>query len=263
MPTALYVGNADSIRRQKKITRESTWILFSRGAAHAGDCMAADDPDLFGWGAILEHLGEDRIFGFRLIPVGEVLKIRRRLAGKGYRLVLRDAFIGGRDALGACAGEIAKRPLPAGTRLLTNEEVRQPALLKALQQHIAQASLAPRCGEMLAGLALPGVTLVLVDAQGQIIASAHARKPHNKYSDYADHALIEQIAVAPALRKCGLGQMMAARVAMAALEALEAKAIYADIDAEDMAARKIVERCGLTIDGGLQCGEALPGRFAV
>ncbi len=258
MPAALYVGDADSIRRQKKITRESTWIRFSRGAAHAGDCMAADDPDLFGWGALLEHLDEDRKFGFCLIPVGEVLKIRRRLAGRGFKFLARDAFIGTRDDVIEAIRPLTARPLPDGTRLVTPSD---PETIAALQRHITASGLPPRCGEMLVGLTVPGVTLGLIDAAGQVIASAHARLPHNKYSDHAEHAIIEQIAVAPKHRQQGIGQIMTARIAQEALSQLAADSIYADINADDLPARVLLERAGLTIDGGLICGEAIPGRL--
>jgi len=259
----LYRGSEDEVRVQRKVARETSWIQYSQGAAHAGHRMATDNPDQFGWGPLLEHLHEDQSFGFRLVAVGEVLKIRRRLAGEGFRVDIRDSFIGDRDQITAASTDLANTPLPSGLRYAGREALADESLIGAAMDCIAGCGIRPFPGAMLSGESVDSVTTLVLNEAGGVVATAFAQKAHNQYSEHKDHVFLGQLCVAEGYRRAGIGRTIAARTCMAALSELKAGAVYADIDESDMGARLMVELCGMVIDGGLQNGEAVPGRIRV
>ncbi len=259
----LFRGPEEARRLQQKVSRETSWIMYSRGAVHTGRWMAADDPEGFGWGDILEHLEEDRIFGFRLVPVGEVLRMRRRLAGKGFKLQMRDSFIGLRDTVFDSAIPLAARALPEGLAHVPAEAMQDVATISAVQDCIEAAGECPLPGEMLSGQSVDALTLAIADASGRIVATAFLHRAHNRYSEHRDRVFLGQVCVHPAWRFQGLGKHIAALAALRAFDDLKADSVYADIDPADERARRVVEHAGLIIDGGLQNGEAVPAKVLV
>lgn len=255
----LYHGSTDEVLVQQKAAREAEWTNWSKGAAHSGYRMAADAPDVFGWRLLLEHLHEDQSFGFRLIAVGEVLRIRRRLAGEGFKVNMRESFIGTAEEITEASSLHALRGLPKGLRALEGDDLTSEQTITAMQHCIATCGLAPLPGAMLAGQSVPSLQMGIVNEDNQVVATGFAHRPHNQYSPHTNIAYLDQICVAGPYRKQGLGRQIAAQLALKALEWPGIDKVYADVEETDLPARTLVERTGLTIDGALQNGEAVPG----
>ena len=78
-------------------------------------------------------------------------------------------------------------------------------LVRRVQKFLL-APVSPLAGSLLVGEMNAARTFVLIDEAEEVVASAHAYRPHNKLSRFQDYAWVGLVAVAPALRGQSIGQ---------------------------------------------------------
>ncbi|WP_051177141.1 GNAT family N-acetyltransferase [Rhizobium mesoamericanum] len=123
---------------------------------------------------------------------------------------------------------------------------------------MAEHGIAPFSGALLAGKIVPAVTLALVDAYGDIVATAHANIPLNGHSKHRGTTWVGLIAVAAQQRGNGLGRLINALAVGAAFETLCAHEVVVFVHADNTVSRRMIEACGLRLDPAILCGLATP-----
>ena len=142
----IYCGSDAQIQLQQKVARECEWSKWSEGAAVAAGYMATDNPEKFGWQCLLDHLEEDRIFGFRLVNMGDVMRLRQRLAGRGFRVDMEQVFVGMADDVTPHCLEALKPGLPDGLKLVDQDALISEFGIRQVQSCMVRNGLEPAPG---------------------------------------------------------------------------------------------------------------------
>ena len=251
-----YFGTEIQQRLQRETDELHSMIDTTPGLFHAGRMFGCDDPDRVGWDFIYEHLESDGVFGFRMIPVEKAADIGERLASRGYRWDTWDVFTADRtQALAACL-PIIESGLPDGLVEVSLPTDPEDAVLRQIQQCMADCGVAAFSGSMLLGRFAPACTVAIAPSTGGIAATAHSYMPYNSHSRFHRAAWGGLVAVSPMQRGHGLGTYVNARVVAAAFLDLGAERIDELVRPENTASRRLVEACGLRLDPILKCGAA-------
>lgn len=257
-------GGSDHARQLlERVEAARDWTATTPGACNAVRFLASDDPDRLGWDTILDILGRDGTFGFRMLPASGVDAARQRLGAAGYRLDLWQVFLGGRPGVLAATDPILAEPVPDGLREISLHAEPDPDLLTAVQAFLRAQGMAPFGATMLSGALEPVVTVALLDGDGTPVATAHGYRPHGPESPHHRLAWVGLVATAPAWRGRGLGRYINARAARLCLTDLGADGIYELVSADNAASAAMVRACGLALDpthvSGIATAQA--GRF--
>lgn len=239
-----YFGTARQIELQARAEAALPWIEETPGACNAVRIRATDDPVALGWDAIERILAEDGIIGFRLVPVTVLEGIAERLAGMGYRLDYWNVFVAARDTALARTAPLLSSGLPAGFSRMALSQ----AGATRVQEFMARNGIAPFPQKALAGENGPASTVVIVnDTSGEIAATAHCCMPHNRHSPHQRMAWGGLAAVEPSVRGSGLGKLANAMMVREAFDCLGAEGIYELVAEANVASRRMVEACGLSL----------------
>ena len=127
-----------------------------------------------------------------------------------------------------------------------------------IQALMGAAGVVPFSGSLLAGALGRATTVVVGEANGTIVASAHGHLPHNSYSAYHRYAWGGLVAVTASQRGKGLGSYVNARMVISAFRDLDATHVYELVSATNLPSRRMVESCGPRPAPALVCGIATP-----
>ena len=254
-----YVGTEQQIILQKSADDAFDWMSTTAGACNPGRSLGTDDPDRLGWDKILEILDRDKIFAFRLMRSDQVAQIAGTLSKYGYRLDLWDVFIVDRSKSERKTSTILANGLPDGfSERSPLEGDEHPDTMK-VQSFMVANGVVPFSGSMLAGVFGPVTTIVILDGQGEIAATAHGYLPHNKFSQHHESAWGGLVAVSPAHRGKGLGKYVNAKMVSNCFSVLGAKTVHELVTESNIPSRRMVEASGLQLNPLLKCGGATAG----
>ncbi|TLX16317.1 GNAT family N-acetyltransferase [Rhizobium sp. MHM7A] len=252
-----YYGTEKQQRLQRQCDEAQSMIAVTPGLVQAGRFFSVDDIDRIDWAFVEDRLANDGVFGFRMVPSNRVEEIREKL-GSSYRLDLWSVFSANRDTAIAACTSVLQSGLPDGLKRIDLTNNSEGEAIRLIQTCMAENSIAPFSGAMLIGNVLPAATLAFADADGHIVATAHANMGFNSHSRHRSTAWVGLITVAPQARGRGLGRSINAMAIMAAVEDLGADAVVEFVHADNTVSRRMIEACGLRLDPRLVCGLAVP-----
>ncbi|WP_269582222.1 GNAT family N-acetyltransferase [Roseibium sp. Sym1] len=251
-----YVGSPKQIALQKRAEDMYGWTMSTPGACNNARMLGSDDPDRLGFPTIRQYLQEDGIFGFRLLPKSDLGRLKEEMARSDARVDTWDVFCGDAEAVANTTAGILSSGLPSGFHEMPPLDGVEGARTRLFQEFIASAGIAPFSAGFLNGRFGKVVNVGLVDTDGALAACAHAYLPHNAHSPYHAWAWGGLVAVAPDHRGKGLGSIVNALMARAALDTLSATHVYELVSASNTASRKMVENSGLRLSSDLFSGLA-------
>lgn len=253
-----YYGTEHQVRMQRKVDAHADWTRETPGACLIGRILGTDDPDLLGWDVVLAHFAEDGVFGLRLFPAERLAALRARFAEHGGRVDEWDVFRADSATIRAALAEL-ETGLPKGYRLIGPAECMTATVIPRLQQTMSANKVVPFSGAVLAGLHGPAAAVAVEAADGAIAATAFAHLPHNRHSPHANSAWGGLVAVDPAHRGKRLGVIVNAAMVRAAIDDLGAASVYELVSRTNEPSRRMVQRCGLTLDPAVYGGMAVRG----
>lgn len=251
-----YVGTDIQIRRARLSDDHNEWTRTTRGACNNGRMLACDDVEAIGWDTILKIMARDGAFGFRLMPAGKADHVTAELQRHGYRFDRWDTFTADRAAAQERSGAIVAGGLPDDLSRLDLGNDPEAAIVRRVQEFMLANGVVPFSGSMLTGRLGPATTVAIADAGGEIVACAHTYLPHNAMSPHHRKAWGGLVAVAPSQRGRKLGAYVNAAIVTAAFDNLGAESIYEMVSATNVASRRMVETCGLSVDASVVSGAA-------
>ncbi|WP_138465429.1 GNAT family N-acetyltransferase [Poseidonocella sp. HB161398] len=257
-----FYGSDRQIALQRAAEADAAWISVTPGACQACRFVGCDDPGRLGWDAIRRILDRDGMIGFRLLSPAAMAEVAQRLAPDGWRVDTWNVFGASAAAARAAIAPILALPLPAGAAAALHEAGPEAPQTRALQAFMADQGLAPFSGTRLCGDGCDTRTVVIRNADGAILASAHCYLPHGPLSPHHRDAWVGLVAVDPAHRGTGLGLRANAEAIRAALDDLGAEAVHELVSAANIPSQRMMARCGLALDPGRICGIALPAADA-
>lgn len=241
------------------------WALTTPGACNAVRFRASDDPARLGWRQVFEILEEDGLMGIRILSRDQLPELETRLAERGYRMEFWNVFTGTAPALIAAGDAVLSGPPSEGPQRqdlspVPEDRRRDPAFLAALRAMMSENGIVPFSSGMLAGtIGGASALAALQDDAGRIAACAYAYFPHNRHSPHHRCAWGGLVAVDPAFRGLGLGSRVNAMMTRKAVTEMGAETLYELVSEGNTPSRRMVERCGLTLDPGLVSGIATGG----
>jgi GNAT superfamily N-acetyltransferase len=232
------------------------WTMSTPGACNTARMLGSDDPDRLGFATIRKTLQEDGIFGFRLLPKSDLARLEQEMSRCEARVDTWDVFCGDAEAVTQATGNVLSNGLPTGFHEMPPLDGIEGSRTRLFQQFIASAGIAPFSAGFLNGRFGRVVNAGLVDNDGRLAACAHAYLPHNSHSPYHAWAWGGLVAVATDHRGKGLGSIVNALMARAAVDTLSATHLYELVSATNTASRKMVENSGLRLSESLFSGLA-------
>lgn len=257
-----YFGTEMQQRLQAQAEASADFIRATPGACQVGRMMGCDDLDSLGWERIYEFLNPDHACGFRLIPSEKVDELRSRLAERDCRFDAWHVFLADRTTALAASERILARPLSDGLIELEKPSDPEGETTRRMQALMAAGGVVTLSGSFLTGACGPATTVALGDEDGNVVATAHSYLPHNAHSPYHRYAWGGLVAVAESARGKGLGKYINARMIVGVFRDLDATHIYELVAATNLASRRMVEACGLSLEPAFVCGIATPSGSA-
>jgi len=250
-----YHGTEQQIRLQKKSDSCLDWIRDTKGACNTARFLGTDDPDLLGWDVVLKHLKTDGIFGFRMIPTDRTVEIAEHMRKAGYTMAYWDVFTCSATQIMEQTNELPT-DLPDGVEPVPGARLTEAATLSAIQHCMIRSGIAPFSGFMLSGQAGPSVLVALQTLHGEVVATAYGYLPHNRFSPHSSTAWGGLVAVDKAYRGRRLGVLVNCLMVRKCVDVLGAHTVYELVAQDNLASRRMVERCGLEFNAFYKSGTA-------
>lgn len=246
-------GTEDQRRLQAVSDTWAETAADTPGAAIVGRMRGTDDPEALGWNVIADALAEDGAFGFRMIPVEQLDRIRDRLDTFGARLDTWLVYRGDRNTI----ADPSALSWPDGISEVPVSDPLEEAT-RAFQAAMETSGVVPFSGQMLTGQFGP-VTNAALARGGEIVATAHAYKPHVGDSPWHGLAWAGLISVAKSERGHGLGRFVNALIASKAIALPGVSEVYQLVTKTNVVSQRMVEASGLSLDPEHVCGFAVRG----
>lgn len=250
-----YYGTEQQIRLQKKSDAFLGWTQDTKGACNMARFLGTDDPEELGWDVILKHLRADGIFGFRMIPSDQTEGVTDRMQKAGYAMAYWDVFTGAASQILERADSLGA-DFPDGIEPIPELQLADASTLTAVQDCMIRSGIAPFSGFMLSGKACPSVLVALQTAQGRIVATAFGYFPHNRFSPHHKTAWGGLVAVDEEVRGRRLGVLVNSLMVRKCVEEIDAHTVYELVSQDNLASRRMVERCGLEFNAFYKSGTA-------
>ena len=255
-----YCGTEQQQRLQRRAEETLERASTVAGYCNGGRVVTIDDINAVGWHAILAELKRDGALGFRMVDASRGSELTQHIEQAGFRIDLYDTFTSGSDPALRVSREVAAHGIPRGVRHVELPPRGDDPLVARVQNFLLAAGVTPFAGSMLVGDMNPARTFVLLDAAGEVAATAHAYRPHNKLSRFRDHAWVGLGAVAPELRGKSLGRYINACAVVAAFEDLGAEVVYEIASDTNHPSQNMIRSCGLSRNPAYRSGVATAGR---
>jgi len=251
-----YYGTEQQQALQRRTHEMRDWIAATPGIYNAGRFMGVEDPDRVPPHVIETILARDGMLGLRMISPAQAATWFPKLQGMGYRIDTWDILVGSAQHAGERAAAVIAEGMPAAIDVLPRLAGAEAPETRVAQRFLAENGLAPFSGAMLSASPPQARTVML--GGGDLAAIGHAYFPHNEHSPFRAYAWVGLIAVAEAQRGKGLGRLVNALLVKAAIEELGASHVYEMVGRQNLASRRMVEACGLSVAADVLCGVAMP-----
>lgn len=243
---APYFGDAKHQTLQRRADMGVATARDMPGVVMHARAFSTDDVDAVGWPVIREKLQQDGMVILRAATLNQIEQAKIELADLIASQHVWNFHFGNAGSVKAASGPIAEAPLPPGLELIrpsSNAELHQA------QAFMAAQGIAPLSKPALKGAFLPSVLMALRDADGHgLVATGLAAMPHNRFSPWHKTAWVGLIAVDPNHRRLGLGKVINAHTALAALNELNADSVMEFVGPTNQASARMVTSCGCPSD---------------
>ena len=253
-----YCGTPEQQRLQQRVDEMVVWCRNVRGAVNAGRMLGVDDIDALGWEAIFDRLEKDGVFTFRMVPKERIAEVEAVLAERDFRIDWWNVFKGSSETVLKHTADEGMRRLPEDYTIIRKEELTK-RVVQQMQACMERNGVRPYSGRMIAGMTEPMVSLAVRSPSGKIVATACGHMPYNSMSRHSRTAWGGLVAVDPGHRGMRLGVAINAEMVRRCVERLGARSVQEFVNADNETSRRMVERCGLSLDPTCMSGLATRG----
>lgn len=249
---AEFYGMEFQISVQKRMQERQSWFDATPGAANGGRLLNFPDPEAVGWERIAELFAQDSVLSLTAQPLDRILPIVTELFGTDRSYPIWDVFFGNASEVTAKCGAVIKGiPIVSGWRLecFTTPD---DDLIEQVQVLNMATGVAPYPAFYMRGEATPCMTSCLWDAHGTLVATASASFRYHPEGRLADYAFNGSISVSPDNRGQGLAKLVNAAVLLESQKAFNWINCLAQVQADNIASRKMIEACGMRMSDTLK-----------
>ena len=253
-----YCGTPEQKRLQQRVDEMVVWCRTVQGAVNGGRMLGVDDIDALGWDAIFARLEKDGYFALRMIANERISETEAILAERDFRIDWWNVFKGSAEAVLSHTANEDTRKLPKGYSIVRKEELTK-RVVQDMQACMERNGVKPYSGRMIVGMTEPMVSLAVRGPDGKIVATACGHMPYNAMSRHSRTAWGGLVAVDPGHRGMKLGVAVNAEMVRRCVEKLGARSVQEFASETNIVSRRMIERCGLSLDSTCMTGIATRG----
>lgn len=248
---AEYVGTDSQQSLQKRLRQELSWFKKTPGIFNGGRILGFDDPDKIGWSEVARLASIDKLALFPLFPKDQIFDSLTRHLGANWKTPHWLAYLGEpEDVINVSRARIEEIALPNGWAV---EATQAPSdkQIEAVQALNAETGVSPYPAYFSRGEAAPIVTICIVDAEGQLKATASGAMRYHPESRLGGYLFAGMVSVKSDARGIGLGKLANAVLMVESHAHLSWKIVQEQAAPDNPASIAMIQSCGLTFDENL------------
>lgn len=246
-----FSGSDNQVRVQKQIRDRQPWIARTPGVANGGRLLHFVEPEAVGWDRVRELANEDRLAGFPAVRGAETIAAIHQHLGPHWKTPAWDVFLGAAErVVPHCRDLIASIGLPAGWRIEPYERPTDDQI-RAVQALNVETGVSPYPAYYSRGDAVPTVTLCILDARGELVATAGAAFRYHAECRLAGTLFAGMVSVSPSHRGKGLGKLVNAVMMVESHTLFAWTTVKEQVATDNVPSRAMIRACGLDNSEGL------------
>lgn len=246
-----FSGSDSQIRVQKQIRDRHPWITRTPGAANGGRLLHFVEPETVGWDRVRELANEDRLAGFPAVRGAETISAIHEHLGPHWKTPAWDVFLGAAEhVVPHCRDLIDSVRLPPGWRREAHERPTDEQI-RSVQTLNAETGVSPYPAYYSRGDAVPVITLSILDAGGELVATASAAFRYHAECRLAGTLFAGMVSVSPSHRGKGLGKLVNAVMMIESQKAFAWTTVKEQVAVDNVPSRAMIKACGLDNSEGL------------
>ena len=249
---AEFYGTEFQVSVQKRMQERQSWLEATPGAANGGRLLNFPDPEAVGWDRISELFAEDRVLSLTAQSLDHLMPVLTKRFGENLNYPIWDVFFGdASEVTTKCHAILESNPISTGWRLKCFTAPRDDVIEEVQVLNMA-TGVAPYPAFYMRGEASPCMTSCLWDDGGILVATASASYRYHSEGRLAGYVFNGSVSVSPNCRGQGLAKVVNAAVLLDSQKAFNWTRCLAQVQADNIASRKMIEACGLRMSDTLK-----------
>lgn len=245
---AEYVGSESQQSLQKRLRQKQGWFKETPGAFNGGRILGFDDPEQIGWPEVAKLTSIDKLALFPLFPKDQIFDNLTRHLGANWRTPHWLAYLGQpEDVIGVSRARIEEIWLPKGWTVEATEAPSDQQI-ESIQALNSETGVSPYPAYFSRGEAAPIVTICIVDAEGQLKATASGAMRYHPESRLGGYLFAGMVSVKSDSRGIGLGKLANAVLMVESHARLSWTIVQEQAAPDNPASIAMIQSCGLTFD---------------
>jgi hypothetical protein len=246
-----FIGTDKLIALQKRIHARQSLIDGDINLVNGGRLMHFLDPELTGWDTVRRYAEEDQLIGFPAVQEEKIIPLIHRYLGVGWKTPTWHCLTGGVDrVLDYCRDVVKSNPLPISWSITTLEQP-DSGRVDEIQALNVETGVLPYPAYYMQSEALPVLTVCVVNADNDLVATASVADRYNQNSRLGGYVFAGNVSVSTRCRGKGLGKLANALALIESQKRFNWNVVTEQAASDNPASRAMIISCGLDDTAGL------------
>ena len=246
-----YTGTAKSIALQKRVHARQPVIDGDVNLVNGGRLMHFLDPQQTGSDTLRKYAEEDQLIGFPAAQKEIIIPLIHNHLGADWKTPLWNCLTGSADRVLDYSRDVVKaNPLPIGWNITTLEKPDNEKV-DEIQALNAQTGVLPYPAYYMRSEALPVLTVCVLNADNNIVATASVADRYSPNSRLGGYAFAGNVSVSTQCRGKGLGKLINAIALIESQKRFNWDVITEQAAPDNLVSRAMILSCGLDETAGL------------
>ncbi|MFT5260459.1 MAG: hypothetical protein ACI810_002210 [Gammaproteobacteria bacterium] len=246
-----FIGTENLVVLQQRILARQSLIDGDINLVNGGRLMLFLDPDLTGWNTVRRYAEEDQLIGFPAVEEEKMIPLIHRYLGVGWKTPTWLCLTGGVDRVLHCCRDIVKsNPLPTSWNITTLEQP-DSGMVDEIQALNSETGVLPYPAYYMRSEALPVLTVCILNADNDLVATASVADRYNLNSRLGGYAFAGNVSVSTQCRGKGLGKFVNALALIESQKRFNWNFVTEQAALDNPISRAMIISCGLDDTAGL------------
>ena len=246
-----FIGSDKLIALQKRIHARQFLIDGDINLVNGGRLMHFLDPELTGWDTVRRYAEEDQLIGFPAVQEEKIIPLIHRYLGVGWKTPTWHCLTGGVDrVLDYCRDVVKSNPLPISWSITTLEQP-DSGRVDEIQALNVETGVLPYPAYYMQSEALPVLTVCVVNADNDLVATASVADRYNQNSRLGGYVFAGNVSVSTRCRGKGLGKLANALALIESQKQFNWNVVTEQAASDNPVSRAMIISCGLDDTAGL------------
>ena len=246
-----FIGTDKLIALQKRIHTRQPLIDRDINLVNGGRLMLFLDPELIGWNTVRRYAEEDQLIGFPAVQEEKMIPLIHRYLGVGWKTPTWHCLTGGVDrVIDYCRDVVKSNPLPKSWSI-TRLEQPDSGRVDEIQALNVETGVLPYPAYYMQSEALPVLTVCVVNADNDLVATASVADRYNQNSRLGGYVFAGNVSVSTRCRGKGLGKLANALALIESQKRFNWNVVTEQAATDNPVSRAMIISCGLDDTAGL------------